>query len=171
MTFYRLPNDLKNIVCGFAWKSSWEETQSSLDMCVTVKDYQISPVFLRRDMWSWTFASFLPNPMVEFMPIQKFTGRWHDLIDWHAVNELLFRLDYRRKVVRMAGTRAEWFRRFKQNWLQIALFDTFYRVLLHSDMDVFKPTFTRLRYDQLSVQGPFFSARWLVDDYASWGSN
>ena len=85
MSFEQLPKVLKNMVCEFAFASSWQETESSLEMCEKVRSYDISPVFLRLKLWSWSYVTFCPNPLFVFEPINRFTGRWSDMIDWHAV--------------------------------------------------------------------------------------
>ena len=97
-------------------------------------------------------------------------ARWSDMVDWHAVNELLFRLDYRRRLVKIAGSRKDWFRKFRENWLNVRLFDSFYRVMLHRQQECFKPIYATERFSCLGqMSSPFWSARWLLDDYESWG--
>ena len=139
--------------------------------CEKIAGYNISPVFLRREMWSWKFRAFLSSPLIVFLPIRQFTGRWSDMVDWHAVNELLFRLDYRRRVVSIAGTRHEWFMKFKLNWQTIRLFDAFYRIVIQSGLPCFKPLYRSQRVEQLSGWDCFTTARWLLNDYDTWGYN
>ena len=170
MSFTELPKVLKNMVCQFTFESSWQQTESSLQMCEKIAECGISPVFLRLRMWSWTYGRFMPNPLYVFEPIRRFTGRWSDMIDWHAVNELLYRLDYRRKLVRLGGTRRQWFEKFKENWMNVRLFDSFYRVMLNSRVQCFKPLFEVQRFKCLGqMDSPFWSARWLLDDFSNWG--
>ena len=168
MSFKQLPNDLKNIISDFCYKTSWLETKKSLQICEEVKMLDISPLFLRRQMWSWAYLQFLPNPLSVFEPINRYTGRWSDMIDWHCVNELLFRLDYRRRVVRLAGTRHEWFTKFKSNWMNIGMFDAFYRIIINSGLPCFKPIYERQRANCLTLNSPFSSARWLLEDFHTW---
>ena len=170
MSFVQLPKVLKNVVCEFAFVCNWCETEKSLQMCETIASLDISPVFLRVKMWSWSYAMFVPSILYVFEPICRFTGRWGDIIDWHAVNELLYRLDYRRRLVRVGGTRHQWFERFKENWLNVCLFDSFYRLMMNSSIQCFKPTFEQERFAMLSgMNSPFWSARWLLDDFNHWG--
>jgi len=164
MRFSNLPKDVKNIVCGFAYDQNWEKTASSLRICLETKKLHISPVFLRLQMWSWTYLAFIPSPLYVFEPIHNFTGRWADMVDWHAVNELLFRLDYRKSIVRIAGCRKDWYKKFTTNWLNIRLFDSFYRILLHSGFNCFKPTYMHQGANCLGT-GPMLSARWLLEDW------
>ena len=172
MSFEQLPIELKSLVSGFCFKTTWEETEKSLEMCTKIKNLDISPLFLRLQMWSWSYLQFLPNPLHVFEPINRYTGRWSDIIDWHSVNELLYRLDYRRRIVKTFGTRHEWFKKFKQNWQTVRHFDMFYRLMLHSSVMCFKPTYELQRVTELSSwNSPFTSARWLLDDYDTWGSH
>lgn len=172
MSFEDLPIELKNLVSVFAYNTKWQQTKADLAMCAQINDAHISPVFLRGQMWSWSYRSFLPSPLVAFEPLNQLTGRWSDLVDWNVVNELLFRLDYRRALVRMGGTRSQWFAKFKKNWLQICLFDAFYRLLLHSNERIYKPTYTSLRSQQLTsgLNSPIYSARWVLEDWDQFGS-
>jgi len=163
MGFYDIPKVLQNMVCEFAFATNWPKTLQSLQMCEEIARRDISPVFLRQQVWSWSYESYLPNPNVCFEPIEQLTGVWSDIIDWHAVNELLFRLDFRRNIVKSCGSRKKWFEKFRRNWLNITEFDAFYRVLLHVHSDCFKPTYVTQRADQLSsTRSPLISARWLL---------
>ena len=171
MSFDELPKVLKNVICEFAYASNWEKTHSDLQMCERLNNCGISPVFLRSRMWSWHYCAFINSPLSVFEPIERFTGRWADIVDWHAVNELLFRLDYRRRIVRLGGTRRQWFKKFRQNWLSVREFDSFYRIMLHSSVRCFKPTYELQRVTELSGwNSPIASARWLLEDYETWGS-
>ena len=165
MGFDALPLDLKNIVSDFAYAVPWSETKKDLETCKKVQDADISPVFVRHEMWSAHFERYIPNPCRVFEPIRNFTGQWRDLIDWHAVNELLFRLDFRRKFVKVGGTRAEWFVKFRHNWLTISTFDGFYRFLLCTRVPCFKPLWKPVGFSCLvSWKSPYYSARWLLED-------
>ena len=170
MSFEDLPKVLKSIVCDFAFRCDWEQTAASLKMCTKIKQYNISPLFLRLQMWSHDYATFMPSPLRVFEPIERFTNRWPDLVDWHAVHELLYRLDYRRKFVKFGGTRRQWFDQFREDWTSVRLFDAFYRVLLHSGITCFKPTYEMQRMSQLPISS-FQSARWLLADVGSRGTH
>ena len=165
MRFSNLPKDVKNIVCGFAYDQNWEKTASSLRICLETKKLHISPVFLRLQMWSWPHGAFLPSPLEVFEPINRYTNRWSDMIDWHAVNELMFRLDFRRKFGKVGGTRDQWFCKFRLNWTSIHLFDAFYQVLLYTQVPCFKPLYLPQGFNCLSSwHSPFQSARWILEE-------
>jgi hypothetical protein len=164
MTFDALPKDLKNIVSGFAYDCKWEIALKDMRMCEELSEMDLNSVFTRDVMWSLKYRAYIPCPMKQFEPIQNFTGSWADYIDWHAVQELLWRLDFRRRFVRMVHTRAEWRELFRQNWKNVLIFDGFFRFLLYTRVPCFKPLWKPCGFRQLkSYRSPYVSARWFID--------
>ena len=164
MGFDDLPNDLKNIVSSFAYDCKWETVVKDLKTCEEVQKMQISGVFTREIMWSFKYNEFIPNPLWTFEPIQNFTHTWSDYIDWHAVHEFLWRLDFRRKFVKMVHSRTGWRLMFKESWRNIEKFDSFYRFLLYTRVPCFKPIWLPTGFNCLkSYRSPFLSGRWWVD--------
>ena len=164
MGFNDLHLDLKNIVSSFAFDCKWVIVEKDLKICEMVMQMNISPVFTRRIMWSAMYMDYIPNPLLEFEPIQNYTGFWGDYIDWHAVNELLWRLDFRRKFVKMIYSRTEWRLLFKASWKNIEMFDSFYRFLLYTRVPCFKPLWKPCGFNCLQSIRTFVSARWWVND-------
>lgn len=163
MGFDKLPKDLKNIICGFAYNCKWFVVEKDLEMCEVLKNMDLSSVFVRREMWSKAYRQHILNPLLVFHPITMFDGFWGDLIDWHAVEELLFRLDFRRKFVRGFATRDEWRVKFIDNWESIRQFDGFYRFLLCTRVPCFKPIWKDVGFNMLSTHhSPHMSARWFL---------
>jgi hypothetical protein len=163
MKFLELPKDLKNIVSGFAYDCKWEIVEENLRVCKEIRKMQISIVFTREIMWSAKYRDFIPNPLRVFEPICNFTGLWADYIDWHAVQELLWRLDFRRKFVKLVNSRKEWRELFRVSWRNIEQFDNFYNFLLYTRVPCFKPLWEPCGFDCLkSFRSPYLSARWWV---------
>ena len=163
MGFEELPTDLKNVVSAFAYDCKWEIALKCLQTCETVREMDVSAVFTRDVMWSQKYKEFRPNPLTAFEPIQNFTGTWEDYVDWHAVEELLWRLDFRRKFVKFANSRLEWRTSFRQNWKSIEQFDGFYRFLLYTRVPCFKPIWEPCGFNCLtSYRSPYVSARWFL---------
>ena len=164
MGFGGLPKDLKNIVTAFAYDCQWEIVQKDMRMCEMVHTMDLSGVFTRQTMWSDKYRDFIPSPLYEFEPIQNYTGSWDDYIDWHAVQELLWRLDFRRKFVKLVHSRREWRVLFKMDWRSIVLFDNFYRFLLYTRVPCFKPLWKPCGFSCLKTyRSPFLSARWFLE--------
>ena len=164
MGFEELPNDLKNIVSAFAYDCTWEIVEKDLEMCKTVQQMGLSTVFARNVMWSSKYVAHIPSPLIKFEPIQNYTGAWADYIDWHAVQELLWRLDFRRKYVKLVHSREEWRVLFKLDWRNIVFFDNFYCFLLYTRVLCFKPLWKACGFSCLSsYRSPFRSARWWLN--------
>ena len=164
MGFDGLPKDLKNMVSEFAYDCKWEIVKNDLEMCTTVQEMDISSVFTRNVMWSHKYQAYLPNPLFEFEPIRNYTGSWGDFFDWHAVQEFLWRLDFRRRFVKLVHTRREWRVLFKNDWKNILMLDSFYRFLLYTRVPCFKPLWKPCGFKCMkSFRSPFLSARWWLE--------
>lgn len=163
MGFGELPNDLKNIVSDFAFECKWFVMEKDLEMCKVMVNMKLSSVFVRHEMWSRKYGCYMLNPLIVFRPINDFCSFWGDLVDWHAVEELLFRLDFRRKFVRGFATREQWRTKFIDNWETICEFDGFYRFLLCTRVPCFKPIWTPCGFNMLKTyRSPYLSARWFL---------
>jgi hypothetical protein len=163
MGFSKLPKDLKNIVSGFAYGCKWETVSKDFQTLQNLRRMKLSSVFLRDVMWSQRYKVFIPPPWVQFEPICNYTGAWYDCMDWHVVQEVLWRLDFRLRFVKMMNTRQEWRMAFKRDWKAIQSFDCFYRFLLYTRVRCFKPIWKRIGFSQLvTYRSPFWSARWFL---------
>ena len=67
-------------------------------------------------MWSFKYRAYIPNPLIVFEPIENYNSHWREYIDWCAVNEILFRLDFRRKWVNFVFSRDQWANLFSESW-------------------------------------------------------
>ena len=160
MGFEQLPNDLKNIVCRFAYGTNFVEVKNSLQMIEKIKSWKLSTIFLRRNVWSNRYMEVTASPMYQFEPICNFRGRWDDVIDWGVVDDMLFRLDFRRKFVKCMKTRAQWREHLAKNWESIQLFDNFYIFLLITNVPCFKPCWENVGFSQIKqFHGPFWTIR------------
>jgi hypothetical protein len=161
MGFDGLPKDLKNVIADFTWQCKWEMAEKDMNTCEEITRMQISPVFHRHVMWSNRYHSYIPNPLKKFEPIRNFTNNWSDFVDWHAVQDMLWRLDFRRKFVKLVHTRDEWRRMFAADWRSIEKFDCFYRFLLYTRVPCFKPIWKPCGFQGLKTfRSPYTSAQW-----------
>jgi len=165
MGFEDLPLDLKNAISAFAYDCKWKIVEKDLETCETLQKMEISSVFTREVMWSVKYSEYRSSPLVEFEPIQNYTGCWADYIDWHSVQEFLWRLDFRRRFVKLVYTRGEWRLLFKEDWQNILLLDAFYRFLLYTRVPCFKPLWLECGFNCMkSWRSPFRSAQWWLED-------
>lgn len=164
MEFSCLPKDLKNVITDFAFGTTWEIVKNDLKVCGEIKNMNLSPVLTRFTMWSHKYDEYMPDPLRQFEPICNLTGSWIDFIDWSAVREILFRLDYRRKWVNFLYSRDEWLLLFNKNWKNIAHFDSFFRFLINTRIDCLKPLWKACGFDCLkSYNTPFRTGRWWLN--------
>ena len=161
MELFDFPIDLKNVISAYAYDCKWKMVEKDIRTCEEVQNMQLSGVFTRNMMWSHKYCEYIPNPLCCFEPIQNFTGTWADFVDWHSVQELLWRLDFRRRFVKLVNTREQWRQLFKKSWKNIASFDAFYCFLLYTRVECFKPLWKTTGFAALtSYRSPFVSARW-----------
>ena len=167
MGFHDLPLDLKNVVCDIAYGCKWESVKESLEVCESIKKMDLAPVLLRETMWSNVYVSQRPSILTEFEPIENFSKCWAEVIDWSVVQELLFRLDFRRKFVRLVFSRCEWRALFKQDWRNIQVFDGFFRFLMYTRVNCFKPLWQRIGFRQLKneYRSSLISLWWATNDF------
>jgi len=165
MGFVELPKDLKNIISAFAYDCKWEIVEKDMKACRDVRNMGLSHVFTRDVMWSCKYKEHIPNPLRRFEPIRNYTGSWADYIDWHSVQEFLWRLDFRRKFVKLVNSRSGWRALFKESWKNIIIFDNFYRFLLYTRVPCFKPVCKPQGFSCLqSYRSPVISARWFLQN-------
>ena len=127
--FYDLGEDLANIVCDFAFKCRYSEVFYSLKWYLEISCFSFPQHLLNRRIYSPRYRRVLPNPLIVFEPIQNF-GSYRDLFDWSTVYMLLWQLDFRRKIVRVYGSRGSWHTRFALDWKNVLEFVIYYRTLV-----------------------------------------
>ena len=134
----RLPHVLQEIVLEFAFNLSKEQVLKSLDTILDILDMELPFFFFREKIWSWHYNVFLPNPVFHFMPIEYYNGRFCELFDDDAMYCLLLGLDFRRKNVKMFGSRQKWLDRIVTSWRCVEPFAAFYRMLLRTRSPIMK---------------------------------
>ena len=139
MTFGCIPTELQDLVVGFCWEITHAELQEELKTIELIKSWNIDPLFVERKMYrrrEW-YKSLTPLRVYE--PIEHFGG-WDRLFDWFMVDEVLFRLDFRKKAVNYLGSREHWRESVTTDWKEVFRFNDFYRDTLKNGVP-WKPTF------------------------------
>lgn len=127
-----LPDVLQELVLWYAFDLPKSQIMKSLDTILHIKDMKLPFFFFRPKIWSWHLNAFLPNPVFRFMPIEYYNGRYCELFDDDALYCLLLGLDFRRKSVRMFGSRQTWLDRIITSWRCVEPFAAYYRMLLRT---------------------------------------
>lgn len=133
-----LPTVLQQMVLEFAFNMPKAQVLDSLTIILSISDMHLPFFFFRPKIWSWEFARFLPNPVFEFMPIEYYNGLYSELFDDDALYCLLLGLDFRRRNVKMFGSRQHWLNRIVGSWRAIEPFAAYYKMLMRSRTPIMK---------------------------------
>ena len=152
-----VPKVLKNLICEFAYGVDLETVQKDVDTCLEIKKMDLHPLFLRDLVWSRSTWSCEITPLCVFQPISAFGNTWEDVFEWQVVQEMLWRLDFRRKHVRCLFRRQEWISCFCKDWRSIKAFSDFFCFLLYTRIPCFKPIWKAVGFNHLRNFGPGFA--------------
>lgn len=139
MNLCALPTDLQDLVMRFCFNLPLEDVTRGVDMILDIKDMGLPFFFFRDKIWSWEYGRFLTTPLKVFMPIEYYGGFYRDLFDDDCTYYLLLCLDFRRRPVKMFGSRIDWQNRFAQTWRTVEPFAAFFKMLLRQKAPVLKP--------------------------------
>ena len=140
MTFKGLPTDLQDLIVGFCWEITHAELQEELKTIELIKSWIVDPLFLQKKLTPIRGWRSPPTPLRVFEPINVFGG-WHRLFDWMMVDEVLFRMDFRKKVVKYLGTREHWQDLVLKDWMNFFSFSEFYKGVVKGRTIPWKPTY------------------------------
>ena len=133
-----LPDVLQDLVLQFAFNLPKDQVLGSLQIILDIIDMQLPFFFFREKIWSWHYKHFLPNPVFRFLPIEYYNGRFCELFDDDAMFCLLLGLDFRRRNVRMFGSRQKWLNRIVTSWRCVEPLAAYYRMLLRTRAPIMK---------------------------------
>ena len=137
--FKDLGEDLANIVCDFAFKSSYSDVFYSLKSYLEIKCFKVPRRLLRDRIFSPKYLRFVDNPLVVFNPVSCFES-YRSIFDWNEVYSRLWQLDFRRAVVRACGSRGRWHLRLTLSWTSILEFVIYYKALQFIHLPIYKPS-------------------------------
>ena len=137
--FKALGEDLANIVCDFAFQSTYHDVFHSLKSYLQILAFKVPNTLLQNRVFSPKYLRFIANPLVVFEPISCFDG-YRSMFDWNEVYCRLWQLDFRRAVVRSYGSRGRWHLRLTLTWTTVLDFVSYYRALHLIPTPIYKPT-------------------------------
>ena len=138
-TFRALGDDLANIVCDFAFLTTYHDVFNSLKSFLMIAVFNVPNTLLRNRVFSPKYLRFIDNPLVVFEPISCFEG-YRSIFDWNEIYCRLWQLDFRRSVVRSFGSRGRWHLRLTLTWTTALDFVLYYRALQLNSGTIYKPT-------------------------------
>ena len=133
-----LPSVLQNIVCMYAYNTTLAGVKTSLALYRVVKSMHLPFFFFKSQIWCWDAREFIKSPMKAFVPIETIGGSIAELFDDDGMYCFLLALDFRRKKVKMFGSRERWLHRLASNWCTVEPFAAYYRMLLREDEPVMR---------------------------------
>ena len=133
-----LPTVLQDLVMLFCFNLPKADVVAGVEMILDIKDMGLPFFFYRNDVWDWDSRKFLKSPLVSFEPVEAFGGLVGNLFDEDAMYCFLLGLDFRRRIVRMFGTRERWLHRLSTNWCAVEPFAAYYRMVMRSSENVMK---------------------------------
>lgn len=141
MNFALLGEDIADIVCDFAFKCRYRAFYYSFRQYMIIHCFDVPEHCLKRRLYSPVYRTLCKNPLKVFEPIENF-GTYRDLFDWDTIFMLLWQLDFRRRIVKVFGSRGRWHARFALDWTTVLDFVVYYKTLVNtpSRLRVFKPT-------------------------------
>ena len=142
--FGDLGEDLTNIVCQFAFETSYREVFYSLKTYMQIKYFDLPHHLIHQRLFSPKHLRFLVNPIHVFEPIASFDG-YRSLFNWNEIYYMLWQLDFRRAKVKAFGSRGRWHLRLTLSWTAILEFIIYYRELSSIPAPIYKPSIIELR--------------------------
>ena len=137
--FRALGEDLANIVCDFAFQTSYRDVFFSLKTVLEIKCFDVPKTLVRWRIFSPKYLRFIDNPIIVFEPLSSFED-WRALFDWNEIYCRLWQLDFRRSAVRSFGSRGRWHLRLTLGWTSVLDFITYYRALQVVPTPIYKPS-------------------------------
>ena len=137
-TFKALGDDLANIVCDFAFLTTYHDVFNSLKSFLMI-DRLMSPVHYCGTVFFHPSTSGSSTIRLVFEPISCFEG-YRSIFDWNEIYCRLWQLDFRRSVVRSFGSRGRWHLRLTLTWTTALDFVLYYRALQITSGTIYKPT-------------------------------
>lgn len=136
-TFQDLPVDLQNLCADFAWKTTWSLSESNIDTLLLIKSFKLPPLFFRQFLFRSDHGHYCVSPIDKYYPTWSFL----EIFDIYRIKELLYNLDFRRRLVKRAGSRWFWMKAFEVHYENILQFGMFYKLLVASGENIWTPTY------------------------------
>ena len=155
-----IPVELLSLITDFAWCKDYYAIKHDLCTLIKIQRMDLNPLLIQKWFWYNEGLCRVCTPLLEFNPLHElsaYTFIWYSsaakshcskgvaaLFRWSLIDKVLHRLDFRKKAVRIFGTRRLWDARFERDlFTSIQLFDKFLVFVLTNQSKVIKK---RYRY-------------------------
>ena len=137
--FQDLPSVLQDLCVGFAWKTTYKVVKENIGELLMIKSFNLPPLFYRTYLFSTEHCRHIYNPMDVYVPFWCYI----EMFDICRLKELLYILDFRKRIVKRAGSRFYWMEAFDDHYLNILQFGMYYKLLLASNQNIWTHTYNR----------------------------
>ena len=132
-----LPDVLQEIVLIYAYNMPKTQIMQSLRTLQRINEMKLPFFLLKERIWSWDLKMFLANPCKVYFPIEYY-GSYSRIFDDDSIFCFLLALDFRRRNVRLFGSRENWMSRICTSWRAIEALGAYFKMLLRSKHRVMK---------------------------------
>ena len=123
MKFSALPLDLQDLVIVFCFGIRYEELKCDLQIISEINKWRLPPSILPRTIFCPETYHYELHPTIMYRPLAHFSSKlW--LFNMLRIREVLDRLDFRKREVRVMGSRWVWLANL-HDWEFVGLFSVF----------------------------------------------
>lgn len=137
--FHDLPVVLQDLCIAFAWKTTYKNVKVNIDELLLIKSFKLPTMFYKVFMFSSECCRHIYTPLQIYRPFWCYI----EMFDICRLKELLYILDFRKRIVKRAGSRFYWMEAFDDHYLNILQFGMYYKLLLASNQNIWTPTYNR----------------------------
>ena len=139
MHFCALPDVLQDLVTDFAWKMSAKVIHKNVDDVLRIKSFDLPPLFFKVYIFDRRICKYITSPLLVYEPFWEMK----ELFNTFRIQELLYSLDFRKRNVKVAGSRYFWMGAFEEHYINLLQFGMFYKMLLSSGRNIWTPTYMK----------------------------
>ena len=153
MSFCELPDVLQDLVTDFAWKMPAKIIQGNIIDILTIKNFNLPMLFYKLYVFDRRTCRYINNPLVIYEPFWELK----EVFNTFHIQELLYNLDFRKRNVKVAGSRHFWLQSFEEHYHNIVQFGMFYKMLLANGTCIWTPTYLRQLQHHSATHSPNYN--------------
>ena len=125
-----LPRDISNLICLFCWDAPFELCVERSEIVYEALSFRIPDFLIRQVRYDWRTFQIITGGLLKFDPYCKPSEFFRE----DVIFLILSLLDFRRKNVRLYGSRLQWLKRIVLDWRSVVDFSQFFFQVIN-DMD------------------------------------
>ena len=117
-----LPRDISNLICLFCWDAPFELCVERSEIVYEALSFRIPDFLIRQVRYDWRTFQIITGGLLKFDPYCKPSEFFRE----DVIFLILSLLDFRRKNVRLYGSRLQWLKRIVLDWRSVVDFSQFF---------------------------------------------